>query len=41
MIMGTFMSLGMSGSRMIVNGSANLVEFYVKIGKTNRCLAIW
>ena len=34
-ILGTFMSLGISGSRMIVNGSANLVEFYVKMGKMN------
>ena len=35
MILGTFMSLGISGSRMIVNGSSNLVEFYVKMGKMN------
>ncbi len=34
-ILGTFMSLGISGSRMIVNGSSNLVEFYVKMGKMN------
>ena len=25
----------MRGSRMIVNGSFNLVEFYVKMGKMN------
>lgn len=29
----------MRGSRMIVNGSSNLVEFYVKMGKTNRNFA--
>ena len=34
-ILGTFMSLGISGSRMIVKGSSNLVEFYVKMGKMN------
>ena len=34
-ILGTFMSLGVRGSRMIVNGSSNLVEFYVKMGKMN------
>ena len=34
-ILGTFMSLGISGSRMIVNGSSNLVEFYDKMGKMN------
>ena len=34
-ILGTFMSRGISGSRMIVNGSSNLVEFYVKMGKMN------
>lgn len=34
-ILGTFMSFGISGSIMIVNGSSNLVEFYVKMGKMN------
>lgn len=35
------MALGISGSRMIVNGSSNLVEFYVKMGKTNRNLSFY
>lgn len=29
------MALGVRESRMIVNGSSNLVEFYVKMGKMN------
>ncbi len=33
--LGTFVALGVSGSRMIVNVSSNLVEFYVKMGKMN------
>ena len=34
--LGTFVALGVRGSGMIVNGSFNLGEFYVKMGKTNR-----
>mgnify|MGYP000392607438 CR=1 FL=1 len=33
--LGTFVALGVRGNRMIVNGSFNLVEFYVKMGKMN------
>ena len=29
------MALGVRGNRMIVNGSSNLVEFCVKMGKMN------
>ena len=36
--LGTFVALGVRGRRMIVNWSFNLVEFYVKMGKTNRNL---
>lgn len=39
--LGTFMSLGVRGRGMIVNGSSNLVEFYVKMGKTNRNLSFY
>ena len=41
--MGTFVALGVKGSRMIDNCSFNLGEFYVKMGKTNRNLLrrIW
>lgn len=38
--MGTFCELGVRGSRMIENCSFNLIEFYVKMGKTNRSLCI-
>ena len=34
--LGTFVALGVRGSRMIENCSINLGEFYVKMGKTNR-----
>ena len=34
--LGTFVALGVRGSRMIENRSFNLVEFYVKMGKKNR-----
>ena len=34
--LGTFVALGVRGSRMIDNCSFNLGEFYVKMGKTNR-----
>ena len=34
--LGTFVALGVRGSRMIENRSFNLDEFYVKMGKTNR-----
>ena len=33
--LGTFVAFDVRGSRMIVNGSSNLVEFYVKMGKMN------
>ena len=33
--LGTFVALGVKGSRMIENRSFNLVEFYVKMGKMN------
>lgn len=36
--LGTFVALGVRGSRMIDNCSFNLGEFYVKMGKTNRNL---
>jgi hypothetical protein len=36
--LGTFVALGVRGSRMIENYSFNLGEFYVKMGKTNRNL---
>ncbi len=36
--LGTFVALGVRGSGMIENRSFNLVEFYVKMGKTNRNL---
>ena len=36
--LGTFVALGVKGSRMIDNCSFNLGEFYVKMGKTNRNL---
>jgi hypothetical protein len=41
--LGTFVALGVRGSRMIDNYSFNLGEFYVKMGKTNRNLLrrIW
>ena len=41
--LGTFVALGVKGSRMIDNCSFNLGEFYVKMGKTNRNLLrrIW
>ena len=32
--LGTFVALGVRGSRMIENCSINLGEFYVKMGKT-------
>ena len=34
--LGTFVALGVRGSRMIDNCSFNLGEFYVKMGKKNR-----
>ena len=34
--LGTFVALGVRGSRMIENCSINLGEFYVKMGKKNR-----
>ena len=37
--LGTFVALGVKGSRMIENRSFNLDEFYVKMGKTNRNLS--
>ena len=37
--LGTFVALGVKGSRMIENRSFNLGEFYVKMGKTNRNFA--
>ena len=37
--LGTFVALGVRGSRMIENCSINLGEFYVKMGKTNRNLS--
>ena len=33
--LGTFVALGVRGSRLIDNCSFNLVGFYVKISKTN------
>ena len=36
--LGTFVALGVRESGMIENRSFNLVEFYVKMGKTNRNL---
>jgi hypothetical protein len=36
--LGTFVALGVRGRGMIENRSFNLVEFYVKMGKTNRSL---
>ena len=39
-MLGTFVALGVRGNRMIENCSFNLVEFYVKMGKTNRSLCI-
>ena len=36
--LGTFVALGVKGSRMIDNCSFNLGEFYVKMNKTNRNL---
>lgn len=33
--LGTFVALGVRGSRMIENRSFNLGKFYVKMGKTN------
>ena len=36
--LGTFVALGVRGSGMIENCSFNLVEFCVKMGKTNRNL---
>ena len=36
--LGTFVALGVWGSGMIENRRFNLVEFYVKMGKTNRNL---
>ena len=36
--LGTFVALGVWGSGMIENRSFKLVEFYVKMGKTNRSL---
>ena len=36
---GTFVALGVRGSRMIENYSFNLGEFYVKMGKTNQNLS--
>ena len=36
--LGTFVALGVKGSRMIDNCCFNLGEFYVKMGKTNRNL---
>ena len=36
--LGTFVALGVRGSGMIENRRFNLVEFYVKMGKTNRSL---
>ena len=34
--LGTFVALGVWGSGMIENRRFNLVEFYVKMNKTNR-----
>ena len=34
-MLGAFVALGVRGNRMIENCSFNLVEFYVKMGKTN------
>ena len=36
--LGTFVALGVRGSRMIENRSFNLVKFYVKMDKINRYL---
>ena len=36
--LGTFVALGVRESGMIENRRFNLVEFYVKMGKTNRSL---
>ena len=36
--LGTFVALGVRGSRMIENRSFNLVKFYVKMDKINRNL---
>ena len=36
--LGTFVTLGVWGRVMIENRNFNLVEFYVKMGKTNRNL---
>ena len=36
--LGTFVALGVRGRGVIENRSFNLVEFYVKMGKTNRNL---
>ena len=38
--LGTFVALGVRGRGMIENRSFNLVEFYVKMDKTNRSLCI-
>ena len=34
--LGNFVALGVRGSGMVENRSFNLVEFYVKMEKTNR-----